>query len=234
VTIRTVFYEMMLRFPRLFPDPVLFEDPSRLANRYLMLNGLSAEKSTLIGQASEEILTLDDRGKASVTAGTARYSFEGRVILAEYMANANVPLTYADYGTGLTPEDHSRLWTKGKLGELRFELREFKHQSRTLNLPDVSELYMILKERASPTTISTVELEGVPGPLFRSVVSYIKGVLQASAKADGLEVEVYAAKDLTAFEKSKLEKRLTRESSKTAVFVILSRETSSNSTSSIK
>jgi hypothetical protein len=234
VTIRIVFYQMVLRFPRLFPDPLLFEDPSHLANRYLMLNGLPAEESPLICQATEEIVTVDDRGNPSVTAGTARYPFEGRVILAEYMANANVPLSYADYGTKLTPEDHSKLWTRGKLGELRFELREFKHQSHTINIPDGSELYKILKERANPTTLSTIELEGVPGQLFRSVVSYIEGLLRTSSRPDKIEVEVYAAKDLTASERSKLEKRLTRESRKTTVFVILSRETSSNPVSSMK
>jgi len=53
--------------------------------------------------------------------------------------------------------------------------------------------------------------------------------LRADAKADGLEVEVYAASDLSASEKAGLERRLTRESSKSTIFVILSREPVSKS-----
>jgi hypothetical protein len=224
VTVKTDFYQLGLRFPRLFPDPELFEDSIRLSNRYLIANGLPREKSDLICQSTEEILPVDDRGKPSSTSGTAKFQFEGRMILAEYMSNANVPLSYADFGTGLGPDDHSRLWSRGRLGELRFEPREFKHQSHTLNIPDIMELYQILKEKASPSTLSTVELDNVPGQLFTPALAHIENRLRTAAKADGLEVEVYAARNLSASEKTALERRLTRESSKATIFVILSRE----------
>jgi hypothetical protein len=229
MTVRSDFYQIILRFPRLFPDPAVFEDPTHLANRYLLSNGLPREKSDLICQTTDDIVPLDGRGNPSTTSGTAKYPFEGRTILAEYMINANIRLDYADFGTGLNPNDHSKLWNNGKLGELRFELREFKHQSQTLNIPDVSELYKILKERATPNTLSTIELDKVPGQMFRAALAFIEGRLRADAKADGLEVEVYPARDLSASEKAALERRLTRESSNSTIFVILSREPVSKS-----
>ncbi len=223
MTIRTDFYQITLRFPRLFPDPILFEDPVHLSNRYLQANGLSREQSDLICQSTEEILPVDDRGNPSSTSGTAKFPFEGRMILAEYMSNANVRLDYTDFGTALAPSDHSRLWTKGKIGELRFELRDFKHQPQTLNIPDVSELYKMLRERGSANTLSTIELDGIPVQAFRAAVTYIEGKLRTASALDGLEVEVYPARDLSASEKAALERRLTRESSKNTIFVILSR-----------
>jgi len=51
----------------------------------------------------------------------------------------------------------------------------------------------------------------------------MKSQLRKHAGQDGLEVEVYAARDLSAIEKSNLEKRLTRESTSSTVYVILSR-----------
>jgi hypothetical protein len=224
LTVRAEAYQLSLRFPRLFPDPALFEDTIHLANRYLTDNGLSREKSALIFQSTEEILPVDDRNNPSSTSGTAKFPFEGKMILAEYMSNANVSLAYADFGTGLDAEDHSRLWSKGKIGELRFELHEFKHQSQSLNIPDIPELYRILKEKAAPNTLSTVELENVQGQLFRPVLAYVENMLRTSAKADGLELEIYAARDLSASERASLEKRLTRESGKDTIFIILSRE----------
>src|SRR5439155_2309875 len=120
MTVRSDFYQIVLRFPRLFPDPAVFEDPIHLANRYLMGNGIPREKADLVHQTTDEIVPVDDRGNPSTASGTAKYLFEGRTIQAEYMINANIRLDYADFGTGLTPDDHSRLWTKGKL---RTEIR---------------------------------------------------------------------------------------------------------------
>jgi hypothetical protein len=225
MTVTANVYRLLLHFPRLFPDPALFEDPTHLANRYLTANGLPREKSDLVCQVTEDILPVDDRGASSLTSGTAKYPFEGRVILAEYMSKANVPLSYADFGTGLDPDDHSRLWTKGKLGELQFELRDFKHQSQSLNIPDIQELYKILKQGAEPNTLSTIELDSVPEIMFRPALALVVNTLRTATKADGLDVEVYAARDLSSSEKAALEKRLTRESSKATVFVILSRQT---------
>jgi len=167
---------------------------------------------------------VDDGGTPCAATGTAKYPFEGRVILAEYMSNANVALSYADFGTGLRPDDHSRLWTKGKLGGLRFDLREFKHQTQTLNIPDIQELYEILKQQANPNALSAVNLDNVQEQMFRPALALIENKLRTAAKADGLDVEVYPARDLSASEKTALEKRLTRESSKTTIFVILSHQ----------
>jgi hypothetical protein len=216
-------YQIVLRFPRLFPDPAVFEDQKHLAAKYLNTNGLSPEKSRLVFQTTDEIVAVNDRGVPAAAAGTAKFLFEGRNIWAEYMSNANVRIGYVDFGTGLSPEEYSRLWSKGKLGELRFELREFKHNRYTLNIPEVSELYKILRERATPSTLSTIELEGVPRDLFEATFSYVERRLKESAEADGFELEIYAAQNLSPSEKASLERRLTRESTKSTVFVILSR-----------
>ena len=224
MAVKIDFYDLVLRFPRLFPDPVLFEDSSHLVNRYLVENGLSKNEAGLVYQSTEEIQPVDDRGNPSATSGTAKYPFEGKTILAEYMSDANVALGYADFGTSMTPNDHSNLWTKGKLGNLRFGLREFKHQSQTLNLPEVSQLYELLKARMQPNALSTVELEGVPGQLFKPVLRYIEDKLRSSAEVDGLEVEVYAGRELSASERAALERRLTRQSGKSTLFIILSRD----------
>jgi hypothetical protein len=187
-------------------------------------NGLSKQESDLVYQSTDDIIPVDDMGNPSTASGVAKFPFEGKEILAEYMSNANIRLDYADFGTGLTPSDHSRLWTKGKLGELRFELREFKHQSETLSIPDVGELYKIFKERATPSTLGTVELDSVPGHAFRATLAYVDEKLRTSARADGLEIEIYAARDLSASEKTALERRLAQQSGKATVFVILSRD----------
>ena len=214
-------FQISLRFSRLFPDPAVFEDQIHIARRYLEANGLPREKSRLIHQATDEIVIVNDSGGPALASGTAKYQFEGKTILAEYMSNASLRLEYFDFGTGLTPDDHSRLWKRGRFAPLSFELREFKHQARTLNIPEVSGLYKILRERTSPNSLSTIELENVPGNLFNPVLSYLGDELRSAATSDGLEVEVYAAKDISASERVALEKRLARESTKNTVFIIL-------------
>jgi hypothetical protein len=216
-------YHIVLRFPRLFPDPVVFEDQKNLVRRYLSSNGVPVEKTQLIFQSTDEIAATDERGAPAATAGIAKYQFDGRTILAEYMSNANVKLDYIDFGTGLAPEEQSRLWSKGKIGDLRFELKDFKHNPQTLNVPDVSELYKILKEQATPSSLSTIELDGVPADSLLAVLEYVKARLKEWADADGLELEIYPARSLTSSEKAALQRRLTRESSESTVFVILSR-----------
>ena len=222
--IRADQYQIILRFSRLFPDPVVFEDQNHIANRFLLDSGLSEDKSKLICQTGDEIIPTDDNAKPSVATGTAKYPFQGRTIIAEYMSNANIPLSYVDFGTGLAPDDHSKLWKRGRLGELKFELRDFKHQAQTLNIPDIRDIYKILKDRATPSALSTIELDKVPGHVFQAIQAYIENQLQSAANNDGLEIEIYAAKDLSNSEKAALEKRLTRESTKSTIFVILSRE----------
>lgn len=223
---RVDFYEIVLRFPRLFPDPAIFEDSAHLANRFLLENGIQKEKSALVFQSNDEIFPKDDSGNPSVTAGTAKFLFEGKMILGEYMIDANVGLTYADFGTGLSPDDYSKIWSKGKLGELRFELRQFKYQTLTLKVPSTDELYDILRSQANPTSLSTIELDNVPSQLFKPTVAYLERELEVVAERDGFEIEVYAGRDLSTSERAALEKRLTRTASKFSVFVILSRKIS--------
>lgn len=221
---RVDFYEVVLRFPRLFPDPAIFEDSAHIANRFLVKNGLQKEKSALIFQNSDEVFPTDDSGNPSVATGTAKFLFEGKTILGEYMNNANVELAYADFGTGLSPDDHSRTWSKGRLGELRFDLGHFKHQTLMLNLPKIDELYNLLKRQANPTSLSTIELDSVPSQVFKPTVAYLERELRVVAERDGFEIEVYAGRDLSASERTAFEKRLTRTAGKASVFVILSRK----------
>lgn len=201
----------------------MFEDQAHLVERFLVQNGLSKEKASYLHQTTDEIIPLDDQGRPAAASGTARYRYLGKTIMAEYMSNASLRLEYADLGTGLTPVDHSKSWKRQRLGDLGFELREFDHRSQSLNIPDVTELYSILKQRADPTTLSSVELSNVPDNLFSATVAYIEKELRLAANMDGLEVEVYPARNLSLGEKQALEKRLTRESTKATVYVILSK-----------
>jgi len=216
-------YRAIARFARLFPDPAVFEDQDHLVERYLMQSGLPREKAFYLYQNDDEISPLDDSGKPAVAAGTGSFRFQGKNIMAEFMPNANLTLEYYDFGTGLSPEDHSRLWKKQRIGEMSFQLRDFSHETRTLNVTNVSDLYEIMKKQSQTTSLSSIELAKMPEEAFQVTVAYLKSQLRKSAGEDALEVEVYAARDLSASEKSSLEKRLTRESTSSTVYVILSR-----------
>ncbi|HEX4919406.1 MAG TPA: hypothetical protein VFV92_01535, partial [Candidatus Bathyarchaeia archaeon] len=174
----------------MFPDPAFFEDQIHLANRVSRESGVPKDKEDLIYQITDEIVPLNDRGKPAITSGTAKYQFEGRTILAEYMNNAMVRLEYLDFGSGLSAGDHNKIWNRGKLAGLRFELREFRHQPQPLNMPEISEMYDILKTRAAPNSLSTIDLENVPGKVFSTAVRFIGDKLRSAAKAESLEVEI--------------------------------------------
>jgi hypothetical protein len=139
------------------------------------------------------------------------------------MPNASLKLEYYDFGTGLSQEDHSNLWKKQRIGEMSFQLRDLSHETQTLNITNVSELYEIMKKQGQATDLSSVELGKMPEDTFRVTVAYLKSQLRKHAGQDALEVEIYAARDLSTIEKSNLEKRLTRESTSSTVYVILSR-----------
>src|SRR6266566_1888105 len=102
-----------------------------------------------------------------------------------------------DFGTGLSPEDHARLWKKQRIGEMAFQIRDFVHETRTLNVTNVSELYEIMKKQGQATSLSSIELAKMPEDAFRVTVAYLKSQLRKSAGEDALEVEVYAARDLS-------------------------------------
>ncbi len=216
-------YRVVARFARLFPDPAVFEDQDHLVERYLVQNGLLPEKTFDLYQGDDEINPVDDSGKPAVASGTASFRFQGKNIIAEFMPNASLTLEYYDFGTGLSPEDHSRLWKKQRIGEMAFQIRDFAHEIRTLNVTNVSELYEIMKKQSQTTSLSSIELAKMPEEAFQVTVAYLKSQLRKSAGEDALEVEVYAAKDLSASEKSSLEKRLTKESTGSTVYVIISK-----------
>jgi len=216
-------YRVTVRFARLFPDPAVFVAPEHMVSNYLVGAGLPNDKALLIHQSDDDPEPVDDIGKPAVASGTSKFRYAGRTILAEYMANASLRLDYVDFGTGLTVAEHSNMWKKQRWGETSFEVRDFQHSSHTLDIPDVSELYRILNNQATPTALSTIELSGVSENMFTAVSSYIRGALGELAAKDGLEVEVYSARTLTASEKAALEKRLTRESTKNTIYVILSK-----------
>ena len=216
-------YRVVARFARLFPDPAVFEDQDHLVERYLVQSGLPREKAIYLYQNEDEIIPVDDSGKPAVASGTASFRFQGKNIIAEFMPNASLAVEYYDFGTGLSPEDHARMWKKQRIGEMAFQVRDFAHETRTLNVTNVSELYEIMKKQGQATSLSSIELATMPEDLFRVTVAYLKSQLSESAGEDALEVEVYAARDLSASERSSLEKRLTRESTGSTVYVILSK-----------
>jgi len=216
-------YRVVARFARLFPDPAVFEDQDQLVERYLVQSGLPQEKALYLYQEEDELSPVDDSGKPALASGTASFRFQGKNIMAEFVPNASLKLEYYDFGTGLSPEDHSRLWKKQRIGEMNFQVRDFSHETQTLNITNVSELYEIMKKQGQTTNLSSIELGKMPEDTFRLTVSYLKSQLRKNAGQDGQEVEVYAARDLSASEKSNLEKRLTREASGSTVYVILSK-----------
>src|SRR5712691_918942 len=191
-------YRVVARFARLFPDPAVFEDQDHLVERYLVQSGLSPEKTFDLYQGDDEINPVDDSGKPAVASGTASFRFQGKNIMAEFMPNASLTLEYYDFGTGLSPEDHSRLWKKQRIGEMEFQIRDFAHETRTLNVTNVPELYEIMKKQSQTTSLSSIELAKMPEDAFRVTVAYLKSQLRKSAEQEGLEVEVYAARELSA------------------------------------
>src|SRR5438094_7428207 len=106
---------------------------------------------------------------------------------------------------------------------MAFQIRDFAHETRTLNVTNVSELYEIMKKQGQATSLSSIELAKMPEDAFRVTVAYLKSQLRKSAGEDALEVGVYAARDLSLSEKGSLEKRLTRESTGSTVSLILSK-----------
>src|SRR5437016_2799955 len=122
-------YRVVARFARLFPDPAVFEDQDHLVERYLVQSGLPREKAIYLYQNEDEIIPVDDSGKPAVALGTASFRFQGKNIVAEFMPNASLALEYYDFGTGLSPEDHSRMWKKQRIGEMAFQIRDFTHEA---------------------------------------------------------------------------------------------------------
>ncbi len=217
-------YRVKIRFPRLFADPAVFDEPSTLALRYLISTGLPQDKSGFVQHVTEDAVPLDDYGKPSVAAGEANYRYLGKTVRSEYMAGANLNVEYADFGSGLSLQDHKSRWGRGRWGELVFELRDLQHRRLSIELPDISELYQMLIARSEPTTLASIELEGIPDNLYQPTASFIETRLRGMAESGGGSVEVYSSRQLAAQEKAALEKRLTRELGNSSLLVILSKE----------
>ncbi len=217
-------YRVRIRFEKLFADPTIFDEPSMLARRYLISTGLKPGEAASIYQTTKDVFPVDDRGNPSLALGTAKFSYQGKMLRSEYMSRANIDLDYVDFGSGHSPREHESLWRRGRWGDMKFEVAEFRHHPAKIELPDVGELYQMLRARADPSTLATVELPDLGKSLFEAAVRYVEDRLEQKSKEDGGSVEVYAARDLASEERRALERRLGRESTDNTVYVILSRE----------
>ena len=106
---------------------------------------------------------------------------------------------------------------------MSFKLDEFRHEHLRIEMPDTSELYEMLRARADPTTLVDVELPELPDNFFRSAVGYLETRLKQLVEAQHETIEIYVARDLLVEEKEALEKRLTRPSTQSTIYIMLSK-----------
>lgn len=217
-------YKVKIRFPRLFPDPAIFDEPANIAQRYLSSTGVSPEKTGFIHQSSDEAEPLDDSGKPSVVSGEANYRYQGKTVRSEYMAAANIAVNYVDFGSGMLPAEHKSRWNKGRWGELFFELKDLQHERRKLELPDIGGLYQVLVAGGLQPTLATIELKQVPQGLVGATARFIDSRLGELAKQNGQSVEVYESDQLGAGEKEALSRRLARQIEPGSLLVILAKQ----------
>ena len=220
MTIEIGVYRVSLWFKRLFADPRLFEKNANLARQYLNSAGLSEPSARYIIQSKPPAIT-DEKGEPSKITGVAKYIFQEKKTRSEYMENANLVIDYLDVGTDLSPDQHRQYWAKQKLWTMPFVLKSFNHQLVKLNIPDVEELYSMVKERAQPITIASVELNDVPHDQFDLAMAYLETHLARIAEKDSTTLEVYASRDLEPSEREALDKRLTKTSTASTVYLIL-------------
>jgi len=222
MVIEADFYQVRLRFKRLFADPSIFEDQKNAVRRFLSYPSPSSDQ-TAVYQITDDISPIDNAGKSANVAGTARYVHRGRVVRSEYLKNVNVTLEYSDFGSGLLPSDHQRLWKRQKWGRMSFKIEEFHHEHLRIEIPAIQELHEMLRVRADPTTLVDVELPELPDNFFRSAVGYLETQLRQLAERERQRVDIYVARDLLPEEKQALEKRLTRPSTKSTIYILLSK-----------
>jgi len=216
-------YKVRIRFARLFPDPLIFDEPQDLVRTYLLYRGVPSVKVGYLHQSTREAVPVDDSGHPSVVSGTSSYPIHGKRVRSEFMAGANLSIEYADFGSGLSPEEHEGLWKQGLWGEMRFQVKSFNRETMAIELPDPDGLYTMLHERANPTTIATVELTNIPEPLFLPTANYLEDRLRHLSEKGNETVEVYASRNLSPEERHALEKRIAREATPLTVYVILSK-----------
>jgi hypothetical protein len=222
MVIEADFYRVRLRFKRLFADPMIFEDQKNAVQRFLISPHLASNQAAIY-QITDDISPSDNVGKSPDIAGTSRYVHRGRVVRSEYLENANVTLEYADFGSGLSPTDHQRLWKRQKWGRMNFDIEEFHHEHLKIEIPDIPQLYEMLHVRADPTTLVDVELPELPDNFFRPAVGYLETRLKQLAEQAHQTIDIYVARDLLPEEKQALEKRLTRPSTQSTVYILLSK-----------
>jgi len=220
VTVEIGVYRVSLWFKRLFADPRLFEKNANLARQYLESAGLSEPKSRYIIQPKPTAIT-DEKSEPSKITGVAKYIFQEKKTRSEYMENTNLVIEYLDVGTGLSRDQHRQYWAGQKLWTMPFLLKSFNHRLVKLEIPNVEELYAMVKERAQPTTIASIELNDVPDEQFDVAMAYLESHLAGIAEKDSATLEVYASRDLEPSEREALDKRLTRQSTASTVYLIL-------------
>jgi hypothetical protein len=225
MVVKADYYRVRLRFKRLFADPTIFEDQENVVRRFLYYHGPQSDQ-TAIYQITDAISPTDKDGKIPDIAGTSRYVHERRVVRSEYFENVVLDLEYADYGSGLRPEDHQRLWKKQTWGRMSFTLEGFQHDHFKIEVPPILELYEIVNARGEPTSLVDVELSELPDKLFRTTVGYLSNQLKQIAEKRHRTVDIYVARDLLDEEKKALEKRLTRPATESTIYILLSNEDS--------
>ncbi len=223
MVIEADFYRVRLRFKRLFADPAIFEDQKNAVRRYILSPRATRDQTASIYQITSDISPTDNVGKPPDIAGTTRYIHRGRVVRSEYLEDANITLEYADFGSGLAPKDHEKLWRKQRWGRITFIVEDFHHEHLRIEIPATAELYEMLRSRADPTTLVDVELPELPDNFFRSAVGYLETRLKQLAEAENQTIEIYVARDLLSEEKQALEKRLTRPSTPSTIYILLSK-----------
>ncbi len=222
MTLEADLYRLKIRFEKLYADPRIFDEPRTFVRDFLASTGLSSSKVNEIYETTEDVDPVDDRGRPCVPAGTGKFRYGGKMLRSEYMQGANLRLEYVDFGSGLRREDHKRMWERGRWEDTSFETRDFQRQHVGTGIADISQLYTMLKDRAAPNTMATIELPGATGSAFTASVKYLQDRLEQMAAEAGGTVEVYAARDLDTAENKALEKRLARESTDSTVYIILS------------
>ena len=221
MTLQADFYRVKVRFGKLYADPRVFDRPLTFVKGYLQSNGLAGERADLIYETTEDVMPVDDTGRPSSPIGTGKFRYEGKTLRSEYMQGANIRLEYTDFGSGYLPEDHKRCWMAGRWDDLSFEMKELHHQHLDTGIADLAELYDILKKRAAPTAIATVELPLKASSVFDATVKFLENQIGRLAQREGRTVEVYAAGKLDGGERKALENRIGRDATASTVYVIL-------------
>ena len=188
---------------------------------YLQSNGLTGERADLIYETTEDVMPVDDTGRPSRPTGTGKFRYEGKTLRSEYMQGASIRLEYTDFGSGYLPMDHRGCWMAGRWDDLSFEMKELHHQHLDTGIADLAELYDILKKRAAPTAIATVELPLKASSVFDATVRFLENQIGRLAQREGRTVEVYAAGKLDGSERKALESRIGRDATASTVYVIL-------------